>query len=111
MDRYAIFPPDSSRFHRSERPAPPAVLLRTHGTRTKLLAAALSACALALSPSALHAQLDDVQLVAPPQSALVYARDGTLIAELGPQARTVVSIRSLPAYVPAAFVAVEDRRF
>jgi 1A family penicillin-binding protein len=50
-------------------------------------------------------------LVAPPQSARVYARDGSLIAEIGPEVRSVVPLRSLPAYVPRAFVAVEDRRF
>jgi penicillin-binding protein 2D len=47
----------------------------------------------------------------PPQSTQVFARDGSLIAELGPQVRTLVALRSLPVYVPAAFVAVEDRRF
>lgn len=53
----------------------------------------------------------EVTLKAPPQSARVYARDGSLLAELGPQVRTVVSLRSLPPYVWKAFVAVEDRRF
>nr|MBA3970396.1 transglycosylase domain-containing protein [Gemmatimonadota bacterium] len=52
-----------------------------------------------------------VTLRTPPQSARVYARDGSLIAELGPEVRTVVSMKSLPAYVPRAFVAVEDKRF
>jgi 1A family penicillin-binding protein len=84
-------------------------LPRIHIKSTPLLAAA--AVALALMPTPARAQLADVQLVAPPQSALVYARDGSLIAELGPQARTVVSIRSLPEYVPRTFVAVEDKRF
>lgn len=46
-----------------------------------------------------------------PQSAKVYARDGSLIAEIGPRARTNVSLRSLPPHVARAFVAVEDRRF
>jgi 1A family penicillin-binding protein len=54
---------------------------------------------------------DRLELLAPPQSAQVYARDGSLIAELGPQVRTLVPLRSLPSYVPRAFVAVEDRRF
>ncbi|HEX2187938.1 MAG TPA: PBP1A family penicillin-binding protein [Longimicrobiaceae bacterium] len=52
-----------------------------------------------------------ITLKTPPQSAKVYARDGSLIAELGPQARTWVPLASLPRYVPRAFVAVEDRRF
>ncbi len=46
-----------------------------------------------------------------PQSSQVYARDGSLIGEIGRQWRTVVSIRSLPRFVPQAFVAVEDQRF
>ncbi|HEV2147608.1 MAG TPA: PBP1A family penicillin-binding protein [Longimicrobiaceae bacterium] len=52
-----------------------------------------------------------ITLKTPPQSAKVYARDGSLIAEIGPQARTWVPLSSLPRYVPRAFVAVEDRRF
>ena len=50
-------------------------------------------------------------IVVPPQSSLVYARDGSLIWEVGAQWRTNVSIRSLPKYVGQAFVAVEDQRF
>lgn len=46
-----------------------------------------------------------------PQSSLVYARDGSLIGEIGKEARTSVSIRTLPRYVGQAFVAVEDQRF
>jgi penicillin-binding protein 1A len=51
------------------------------------------------------------QLVAQPQSSLVFARDGSLIGEIGRESRTSVSIRTLPKYVGAAFVAVEDQRF
>ncbi|MCU0626329.1 MAG: PBP1A family penicillin-binding protein [Gemmatimonadaceae bacterium] len=46
-----------------------------------------------------------------PQSSLVLARDGAVIGEVGRQVRTSVSIGSLPKYLPAAFVAVEDKRF
>jgi penicillin-binding protein 2D len=45
------------------------------------------------------------------QASLVLARDGTLIGEIGKEIRTSVSIRSLPKYLPQAFVAVEDHRF
>ena len=45
------------------------------------------------------------------QSSVVYARDGSLIGEIGREWRTSVSIRSLPRYVGHAFVAVEDKRF
>ena len=72
----------------------------------RALAAAVVACV-----SAVPAPAQGITLVAPPQSAKVFARDGSLIAEIGPQARTVVSLKSLPRYVPMAFVAVEDRRF
>lgn len=46
-----------------------------------------------------------------PQSSQVLARDGSLIAEVGRQWRTVVPLRTLPRYVPQAFVAIEDQRF
>ena len=51
------------------------------------------------------------QIVPQPQSSLVLARDGQLIGELGPQFRVSVAIRSLPAYLGQAFIAVEDQRF
>lgn len=51
------------------------------------------------------------RIVAMPQSSQVFARDGSLVGEIGRQWRTVVSLRSLPRYVPQAFVAVEDQRF
>lgn len=51
------------------------------------------------------------QIVQPPQSSLVFARDGSLIGEIGKQIRTSVTIGSLPRYVSQAFVAVEDQRF
>ncbi|MBX9929127.1 MAG: PBP1A family penicillin-binding protein [Gemmatimonadaceae bacterium] len=51
------------------------------------------------------------RLVQPPQSSLVYARDGSLIGEIGKEWRTSVPLASLPRYVSQAFVAVEDQRF
>jgi penicillin-binding protein 2D len=51
------------------------------------------------------------QIIDAPQSSLVYAKDGTVVGELGRQLRTSVPLASLPAYVPQAFIAVEDRRF
>ena len=51
------------------------------------------------------------QLIQPPQSSLVYARDGSLIGEIGKEWRTSVSIKTLPRYVGHAFVAIEDHRF
>ena len=51
------------------------------------------------------------QIITPPQSSLVYARDGSLIGEIGAQWRTNVDISTLPKYVGEAFIAVEDKRF
>jgi penicillin-binding protein 1A len=51
------------------------------------------------------------QIIQLPQSSLVYARDNTLIGEIGHEFRTSVSLASLPVYLPQAFIAVEDQRF
>ena len=51
------------------------------------------------------------QIVPQPQSSLVVARDGSLVGEIGRQFRTSVSLRTLPRYLPHAFIAVEDQRF
>lgn len=51
------------------------------------------------------------QLIAPPQSSLVFGRDGSLIGEIGREWRTSVPIATLPKYLPQAFIAIEDHRF
>ena len=51
------------------------------------------------------------RIIASPQASLVIARDGSVIGEIGREWRLSVSIRSLPKFVPQAFVAIEDRRF
>jgi 1A family penicillin-binding protein len=51
------------------------------------------------------------RIVALPQSSLVFGRDGSFIGETGREWRTNVPLRSLPKYVSAAFIAVEDQRF
>ncbi|MBA3890557.1 MAG: PBP1A family penicillin-binding protein [Gemmatimonadaceae bacterium] len=82
-----------------------------------LLAAAPAAAPLApglLAPAPLAAQQtagDPTRLIPLPQSSLVFARDGSLIGEIGREWRTDVAIETLPRYLPAAFVAVEDQRF
>ncbi len=77
--------------------------------------AAFGLAATLVWPSTLAAQtgasVEPWRLVQPPQSSLVLARDGSLIGEVGKEFRTSVSIRTLPKYVPQAFVAVEDQRF
>ena len=74
--------------------------------------------ALALVPAALAAQPvtpastgEPWRIIALPQASTVVARDGTIIGEIGRQIRTNVAVRTLPRYLPAAFVAVEDKRF
>jgi penicillin-binding protein 1A len=47
----------------------------------------------------------------PEQTSKLLAADGRLIAELGMQRRTPVSIDALPPYVGQAVVSIEDRRF
>jgi 1A family penicillin-binding protein len=51
------------------------------------------------------------QIVPQPQASQVFARDGSLIGEVGAQIRTSIPLSSLPRYVPQAFIAVEDQRF
>ncbi|GJG87227.1 hypothetical protein tb265_24080 [Gemmatimonadetes bacterium T265] len=55
---------------------------------------------------------DPWRIIALPQASVVLARDGsTVVGEIGRQIRTSVALRTLPRYLPAAFVAVEDKRF
>jgi len=53
----------------------------------------------------------DVQILRPPLATVVYDRNGGLLGEIGPQARTWTRIVDLPPHVGQAFVATEDRRF
>ena len=47
----------------------------------------------------------------PQQTSKIYARDSTLVSEIGLERRTPVGLASLPPHVPQAFIAIEDRRF
>jgi penicillin-binding protein 1A len=51
------------------------------------------------------------QIVQLAQSSRVLARDGSLIGDIGREIRNSVSLKSLPWYVPKAFISVEDQRF
>ena len=79
----------------------------------RLSVLALTVAVALLLPHAARAQsaVEPWQLVPQPQTSLVFARDGSLIGEIGRESRTSVSIRTLPRYVGQAFVAVEDHRF
>jgi len=74
-------------------------------------AAAVAALCLAAPVAAQQANGEPWRIIEPSQSSLVFARDGSLIGEIGTQWRTNVSIASLPRHVTGAFIAVEDRRF
>jgi len=53
----------------------------------------------------------EIRTFEPQQASKLYSHDGRLLAELGVEHRTPVSINALPEYIPQAFVAVEDKRF
>ncbi len=67
-------------------------------------------CAPAIA-EAQRAAVEPWRIVQPPQSSIVFARDGTVLGEIGAQWRSSVPLRSLPKYVAQAFIAVEDQRF
>jgi len=83
-------------------------------TRRGQRALLLTVVVLGLAPATLPAQSRGTEawrIIQPPQSSQILARDGSLIAEVGAELRTSISLRTLPRYVPQAFIAVEDRRF
>jgi penicillin-binding protein 1A len=51
-----------------------------------------------------------LQPISPPQITLL-AADGTPIARRGSYKEAPIDVAKLPAYVPGAFIAIEDRRF
>jgi 1A family penicillin-binding protein len=91
----------------------PPVTEQPSWTRSIVIAAiALSiGGASAAAQDSAHKIAEAWQIIPLPQSSLVFARDGTLIGEIGHEMRTNVSLKSLPAYVPQAFIAIEDQRF
>ena len=66
---------------------------------------------LALPASLASQQIEAWQIILPPQSSIIFARDGSMIGEVGKESRFNVPLRSLPPYIGQAFVAVEDQRF
>ena len=96
--------------------AAPAVVATVRRPAARFVVSfAAIAVATVVSGSPLSAQEREAneawRIIVPPQSSLVFARDGSLIGEIGREKRTLVSLRSLPRYVGQAFVAVEDQRF
>ncbi len=72
---------------------------------------ALSTIWLISASAGLAQQSEPVSIVRPPLATVVFDRNGGLLAEIGPQARTWVRLVDLPVHVGQAFVAIEDRRF
>src|SRR5438876_3728737 len=79
--------------------------------RTLMLSLLLFTPVLVAAQQPTTADTEPWTIVPMPQASLVLARDGTLIGEIGKEIRTSVSIKSLPKYLPQAFIAVEDHRF
>jgi penicillin-binding protein 1A len=55
--------------------------------------------------------VSDLKVYQPPQVTRILARDGSLLAEIFTQRRTVVSLAALPAHVKLAVLAAEDAGF
>jgi penicillin-binding protein 1A len=66
---------------------------------------------LAIPSSLLTQEVEPWQIIIPAQTSIIFARDGSMIGEIGKESRFNVPLRSLPRYVGQAFVAVEDQRF
>lgn len=66
---------------------------------------------LALPSSLLSQDVEPWQIIIPAQTSVIFARDGSMIGEIGKESRFNVPLRTLPRYVGQAFVAVEDQRF
>ena len=81
------------------------------------IAGGLAAFALGLAWGSWNHLCDDCPSIAqiyafePKEATRVYASDGSLLAELAVERRIPVTYGTMPAHVPKAFIAVEDRRF
>jgi penicillin-binding protein 1A len=69
--------------------------------------------ALLIVPAMLQGQqpVEAWQLIVPAQASIIFARDGSMIGEVGKESRLNVPFPTLPKYVGQAFIAVEDQRF
>src|SRR5215203_4514950 len=55
--------------------------------------------------------IDQLAVPKRPPNIAILASDGTLLANRGETGGRAVALKELPAYLPKAFVAIEDRRF
>jgi penicillin-binding protein 1A len=86
-------------------------LIRPFALSALLVTAAVAPLSAQQAPAAARPARDPASIPALPQASLVFGRDGSLIGTIGREARASVPLASLPAYVPNAFIAVEDKRF
>jgi penicillin-binding protein 1A len=90
-------------------------MLASHPGRCRFSALPFAICfagrLVAQQPQASTSTGEPWRIVPLPQSTVVYARDGAMLGEFGKQVRTSVALRTVPRYVPSAFIAVEDKRF
>jgi 1A family penicillin-binding protein len=56
-------------------------------------------------------EVEPWQIIIPAQTSIIFARDGSMIGEIGKESRFNIPLRTLPRYVGQAFIAVEDQRF
>ena len=103
-------PPRAPRAPVRRRVVAATLAVRLAATLASALTTTLAAPPI-LRAQAPAASNDAWRIVPLPQSTVVYARDGSVIGEFGRQVRTSVALRTLPRWVPAAFIAVEDKRF
>src|SRR5688500_15764474 len=83
----------------------------TRHLRGQRLALVAMALAVAFARDLQAQKREPWQIIPQPQSSQIFARDGSMIGEVGREIRTSVPLSSLPRYVPQAFIAVEDQRF
>jgi penicillin-binding protein 1A len=97
---------------RDHRPAAIRVAIIAGGAVLGLALAALAALALVVHhyEAGLPA-VSELRTYQPPQVTRVLARDGSVLAELFTQRRTVVPIGSVPAHLKLAILAAEDAGF
>jgi penicillin-binding protein 1A len=100
-ERRAIW---SERWEDSRRPL--AYLLALLYGTVLFLAFAWSRCFFTTCPN-----VKSLVVFQPGGAPLLLDRNGEVFADLAPAEREVVPLASLPAYVPQAFLAVEDKRF
>ncbi len=103
-----------ARKRRKRRVAGPAIIIARGIVVAIVFAGLLAAGVVAGIVTSYSKDLPDINRMAdyqPSRSTRVFARDGTLLANLFRQNRTWVSIDKIPVVVREAFIATEDRNF